>query len=242
MVTVREDSEFEQALLRQDPKHVHEWLRQNSLIYGALIGIGVVMVQPFLTAATLDLAAKICVVAFSVAIPLLAALVLVNQQEVFRGRTTKSFLVATARAVAQTCAFIGVVAGFWHILWDRWRCDAGIRDRRGGGSLRRLFAPGTGTAASTRGSRGVRRHQAVDTTVPATPEVVSGWACDPRIPPRPRTGTCSTCPATSSPASSHRPARTSHWTCPRPGRSLGPGRWWGVLLDGRLRGRCQHCL
>jgi hypothetical protein len=80
IVTVQEDSEVEQALLRQDPKHVHEWLRQNSLIYGALIGIGVVMVQPFLTATTLDLAAKICVVAFSVAIPLLAALVLVNQQ------------------------------------------------------------------------------------------------------------------------------------------------------------------
>jgi hypothetical protein len=121
-VTVQEDSEYERERLRwigraQDPRQVQEWLRQNSLIYGALIGIGVVMVQPFLTAASLDLAAKICVVAFSVAIPLLAALVLVNQQELFRGRTTKSFLVATAQSVAQTCAFIGVVAGFWHILW-----------------------------------------------------------------------------------------------------------------------------
>jgi hypothetical protein len=51
-----------------------------------LIGIGVVMIQPFLTAASLDLTAKICVIAFSVAISLLAALVLVNRQEVFRGR------------------------------------------------------------------------------------------------------------------------------------------------------------
>jgi hypothetical protein len=33
------------------------------------------MVQPFLTAASLDLSARVCVVAFSVAIPLLAALV-----------------------------------------------------------------------------------------------------------------------------------------------------------------------
>jgi hypothetical protein len=48
------------------------------LIYGGLIGIGVVLVQPFLTAASLDPSATICVVAFSVTIPLLAALVLVT--------------------------------------------------------------------------------------------------------------------------------------------------------------------
>jgi hypothetical protein len=82
-----------------------------------LIGIGVVMIQPFLTATSLDLTAKICVVAFSVAIPLLAALVVVNRQEVFRGRATPSVLASTARVVAQGSAFTGVVAGFWHILW-----------------------------------------------------------------------------------------------------------------------------
>jgi hypothetical protein len=52
-----------------DPAQEQEWLRQNNLIYGGLIGIGVVLVQPFLTAASLDLSATICVVAFSVAIP-----------------------------------------------------------------------------------------------------------------------------------------------------------------------------
>lgn len=56
----------------QDPTLVQEWLRQNNLIYGGLIAIGVYMVQPFLTAGSLDLSARICVVAFSVAIPLLA--------------------------------------------------------------------------------------------------------------------------------------------------------------------------
>lgn len=50
-----------------------EWLRQLSLIYSGLIVIGVYLVAPFLTAASLDLPAKVCVVAFSVAIPLLAA-------------------------------------------------------------------------------------------------------------------------------------------------------------------------
>jgi hypothetical protein len=113
MVTVKEDAEW----LRRDPKQEQEWLRQLSLIYSGLIVIGVYMVQPFLTTASLDLSAKICVVAFSVAIPLLAALVIVNRQEAFRRRMTKSVLVTIAQVVAQTCAFVGVVAGFWHILW-----------------------------------------------------------------------------------------------------------------------------
>jgi hypothetical protein len=110
--------EYEKVVrVKEDSEQTQEWIRQNNLIYGGLIGIGVVMVQPFLTAASLDLSAKICIVAFSVAIPLLAALVLVNRQEAFRRRATTSGLVETARVVGQVCAFVGVVAGFWHILW-----------------------------------------------------------------------------------------------------------------------------
>jgi hypothetical protein len=87
-VTLNED----RAWFRQDPQQEQAWIRQLSLIYSALIGIGVVMVTPFLTAASLDLSAKVCVVTFSVAIPLLAALVLVNRQELFRRRMTRSVL------------------------------------------------------------------------------------------------------------------------------------------------------
>ena len=46
-----------------DQAQVREWLDQNNLVYGALIGVAVVMVQPFLTARSLDLAAAISVVA-----------------------------------------------------------------------------------------------------------------------------------------------------------------------------------
>ena len=52
-----------------------------------------------------------------VAIPLLAALVALNWQEAFRRRMAKSAIVSVTQVVAQSCAFIGVVAGFWHILW-----------------------------------------------------------------------------------------------------------------------------
>ena len=103
--------------LRQDPVLVQEWLRQNNLIYGALIAIGVFMVQPFLTAPSLDLTARVCVVAFAVAIPLLAALAMVNRQEAFRRRASGSVLVTLAQVAGELAAFVGVVAGFWHILW-----------------------------------------------------------------------------------------------------------------------------
>ena len=87
------------------------------MIYGGLIGVAVVMVQPFLAATTLDMSARVSVIAFAVAIPLLAALVLVNRQETFRGRRSASVSVVVAQSVAQSAALIGIAAGFWHITW-----------------------------------------------------------------------------------------------------------------------------
>jgi hypothetical protein len=94
-----------------------EVIRQAGLIYGGLILIGVYMVQPFLVAPSLDASAKVSVIAFAVAIPLLAALVMVNRQEAFRRRRTTSVTVKVAHPMAQTAAFVGIVAGFWHITW-----------------------------------------------------------------------------------------------------------------------------
>ena len=62
-------------------------------------------------ALALDWSAKICVVAFSVAIPLLTALILVNRQETFRRRVTNSLMVRVSQAIARLLAFVGVVAG-----------------------------------------------------------------------------------------------------------------------------------
>jgi hypothetical protein len=95
----------------------NEALRQNGVIYGGLIGIAVVIIQPFLAAASLDTAAKISIIAFAVAVPLLAALILVNRQEVFRGRQTSSVLVILAQSVGLAAACVGIVGAFWHISW-----------------------------------------------------------------------------------------------------------------------------
>jgi hypothetical protein len=141
-VTVRDDSAEERARVAEEARRTaqeqanaeeerarrlkaemlsgpmtQEVLGQLGLIYGGLILIGVYMVQPFLTAPSLDASAMVTIVAFAVAIPLLAALVMVNRQEAFRGRLTTSRIVAVARVVAQNCAFVGIVAGFWHITW-----------------------------------------------------------------------------------------------------------------------------
>jgi uncharacterized membrane protein YesL len=112
---LRDAEELRQAA--QEPEQQQEWIRQNNVIYGGLIAIGLILVQPFLTTTTLDWSAKICVLAFSAAIPLLAALVLVNYQENFRRRVTDSIAVRVTQSVAQLLAYAGVVAGFWHILW-----------------------------------------------------------------------------------------------------------------------------
>jgi hypothetical protein len=94
-----------------------EMVRQVGLIYGGLIVVAVYMVTPFLTTSSIDTSARISVVAFSVAIPLLAALVMVNRQETFRRLRSPSRTVTVAQSIAQSAAFVGLVAAFWHIDW-----------------------------------------------------------------------------------------------------------------------------
>jgi Na+(H+)/acetate symporter ActP len=113
----RNQAEWFTQHLTQDPELQLEWIRQDNLIYGGLMAIGIVLVQPFVAGAPLDTSGMICAVAFAIAIPLLAALVLVNRQETFRRRRTSARTVAVARAIAQLSASVGLVAGFWHIHW-----------------------------------------------------------------------------------------------------------------------------
>ncbi|HSK47628.1 MAG TPA: hypothetical protein VLA05_06465 [Coriobacteriia bacterium] len=103
--------------MTHDPRRIQEWLGEKGLTYGGLIGVGVIMVQPFLVAESLDLSAMICVVAFALAIPLLAALILLNREESFRRHFAHTGLVSFGQGIAQLSAFVGIVAGFWHIHW-----------------------------------------------------------------------------------------------------------------------------
>jgi hypothetical protein len=63
-------------------------------------------------AASLNLSARVCVIALSVVVLLLAALVVIDRQAAFRRRKADAVLVAGAQVVAQWSSFVEVVAGF----------------------------------------------------------------------------------------------------------------------------------
>ena len=75
------NDDVEQVVARKlrDPELRQEWLRQDNLIYGGLIAGCVAVMQPFLALPDPDLSASIAVVSFAIALPLLVALLLVNQ-------------------------------------------------------------------------------------------------------------------------------------------------------------------
>jgi hypothetical protein len=112
----KQDAQRIERHLTLDPELGEEWLRQDSVMYGGLIAVGVVFVQALLPYSP-DASAMTCVLSFAVAIPLLAALIMVNRQEQFRHRRSTSRTVVGARAIAQGAAFLGLVAGFWHLHW-----------------------------------------------------------------------------------------------------------------------------
>ena len=115
--------------MSEDLGQEEEWVRQNHLAYVGLIGAGLLMVQPFLSARSLDLPAKICVVSFAVSIPLLAALAMVSQQEESSGdRRRRRGLSCEARGAVVRLRWSG-----GHVLArpvDRWCGDGRDHGRR----------------------------------------------------------------------------------------------------------------
>ncbi|MEV4170190.1 hypothetical protein [Nonomuraea sp. NPDC049709] len=103
--------------MSEDWRQKDNVLQQDNLIYLGLIGIGIVLVQPFLTEASLDVSAMVCVVAFSLSIPLLAFLVMVNKVQVLHRHMSNSNFSSVAKGVAILSACTGIVAAFWHMTW-----------------------------------------------------------------------------------------------------------------------------
>ena len=95
------------------------WITQLRTVFGGLIVAGLYMIQPFLSSGKPQgLAAKICVVSFAIAIPLLATLFAVVYEENpadFRKRIGKSPIMSSIKTIAQLTALTGLIAGFWHI-------------------------------------------------------------------------------------------------------------------------------
>jgi hypothetical protein len=113
---MREDDYVEQQL-RREPGLADEWLRQNNLMYGALVGISIVLVQPLITDAEPSPLGLASIILFATSIPMLAALIVLNWQELYRHRLAKSRAVTVARSLAMGTAFAGIVTTFWDVSW-----------------------------------------------------------------------------------------------------------------------------
>ncbi|WP_448003372.1 hypothetical protein [Agromyces bauzanensis] len=113
---MREDEYVEQTL-RREPGLADEWLKQNNLMYGGLVGICIVLVQPRITDAAPSPLGLTSVILFAITIPLLAGLILLNRQETYRHRLAKSRAVTVARSLAIGAAFTGIVTTFWDVSW-----------------------------------------------------------------------------------------------------------------------------
>jgi hypothetical protein len=90
---------------------------QDSVIYAGLIVLGVYLVQPFITATSLDMTSTICVVAFSLSLPLMAFLLMVNRLGSLYRDASHPWYISVAKSVGILSACVGVVAAFWHMTW-----------------------------------------------------------------------------------------------------------------------------
>jgi hypothetical protein len=92
-----------------------EWIRADTTVNAAFIVVGVYLVQTFLATGVTDLAARISIVAWAVAIPLLAALAMLNVVREWYRYTSYPFYWGIAWSVGHGAALIGLGAAFWHI-------------------------------------------------------------------------------------------------------------------------------
>ena len=94
-----------------------DWTQQQLIAYGSLVAIGVVILQAFLTTASLDLPSVISVLALAVSLPMLSTAVLITHAQASYQYASWPWYLTMVIVIGQTAAFIGVVAALWHISW-----------------------------------------------------------------------------------------------------------------------------
>ncbi|MFI7667198.1 hypothetical protein [Nocardia sp. NPDC049526] len=100
------------------PAEKKKYAKQNSLMYGGLIAIGVVILQGFLTASPLGVSGRISMIAFAISLPLLAVLLMLDEWQSGEQAPSPSMTDDAAKAIALLSSLVGVVAAFWHIDWS----------------------------------------------------------------------------------------------------------------------------
>src|ERR1700730_16353647 len=92
-----------------------ELIRMDTLINVGLIVLGVYVFQAFISSSVTDVAARVSVAAWAVAIPLLAFLVLLSQLLGSYRYASNPLYVVLARGLALGAAVIGFGAAIWHV-------------------------------------------------------------------------------------------------------------------------------
>jgi len=92
-----------------------ELVRMDTLINVGLIVLGVYILQAFISNSVTDVAARVSVAAWAVAIPLLAFLVLLSQLLGSYRYASNPLYVVLARGLALGAAVIGFGAAVWHV-------------------------------------------------------------------------------------------------------------------------------
>ncbi|WP_433602720.1 FGGY-family carbohydrate kinase [Nocardia sp. CA-135953] len=100
------------------PAEKKKYAKQNSLMYGGLIAIGVIILQGFLTASPLGVSGRISMIAFAISLPLLAVLLMLDEWQSGEQAPSPSMTDDAAKAIALLSSLVGVVAAFWHIDWS----------------------------------------------------------------------------------------------------------------------------
>lgn len=92
-----------------------EWIRAEQVINAGLIVVGVYVVQALLATGAADLPARVSIVSWAAAIPLLAGLAMLNLvRESYRYASFPLYW-KIASGIAEGSALVGFVAAFWHI-------------------------------------------------------------------------------------------------------------------------------
>ncbi len=94
-----------------------EYILESNAVLAGLIGISVVIVQALISIKATDPATLISILAFAIALPIMAALVMINTVLArYRYASFPGYLTLTY-FVGEGGAGVGVVAAFWHLSW-----------------------------------------------------------------------------------------------------------------------------
>jgi hypothetical protein len=92
-----------------------EWIRADTAINAGFIVVGVYIVQALIGTGVADPATRLSIIAWAVAIPLLAALAMLNLVREWYRYTSYPLYWSIAWIFAHGAALVGLVAAIWHV-------------------------------------------------------------------------------------------------------------------------------